>query len=299
MPTAFPAASDVDIDEAAIDEQRTVIREDLAATLRLLAARGFQYGLAGHATVRDAGPEERYWVNPAGIGFARVTLDDLVLVDADGAVVDGRHRAHGYESQLEVHRRRPELRAGLHVHSLHTFAWSSAGGLLAPLTTDSSWLQGIQVFRESFDQSAPGSSPPRSRMRSSRPRSTRNCTAPSRRALAPEPRPTPPEVAVEHGYTLRRVLQSVAGAFGHGRFVGTPTQAADRIEQCVDAGAADGFVVFPNGWETIRLLTEQVVPLLRARERFRAEYSGTTLRDHFGLPPVSAPARAEIVVGVV
>ena len=146
---------DVSDTDASVLAERSRIREDLAATLRLLDRRGLQYGLAGHATVRDPGREERYWVNPAGIPFGRVTPDELVLVDAEGQVVEGRHGAHGYQSQIEVHRRRPELRAGLHVHSVHTFAWSSAGGLLAPLTTDSSWLYGIQALRESFDESAP------------------------------------------------------------------------------------------------------------------------------------------------
>ena len=99
------------------------------------------------------------------------------------------------------------------------------------------------------------------------------------------------DLAVNRGYSLRKVLQAVAAGFGHGRFVGTPEQAAERIVDWVDAGAADGFVVFPSGgWDTIRLLTEQVVPILRERGRFREEYSGTTLRDHFGLPPVAVPA---------
>ena len=102
------------------------------------------------------------------------------------------------------------------------------------------------------------------------------------------------DLAIENGYTLRKVLQSVAGSFGHGRFVGTPEQVADRIVRWVDAGAADGFVIFPSGgWETIRLLNERVVPILRARGRFRSEYTGTTLRDHFGLPPVSPLEREE------
>ena len=34
-----------------------------------------------------------------------------------------------------------------------------------------------------------------------------------------------------------------------------------------------------------------VVPELQARGLFRREYEGTTLRDHFGLPRVPAPAR--------
>lgn len=92
------------------------------------------------------------------------------------------------------------------------------------------------------------------------------------------------DLAVERGYTLRRVLQSFSSGYGHGTFVGTPAQAADRIVEWVDAGAADGFVVFPHGgWRSIRLITEELVPILRERGRFRSEYTGNTLRDHFGL----------------
>lgn len=145
--------TDLDLDlELDLDHARARIRSDIAATLRILGARGFQYGLAGHATVRDPGTEERYWVNPAGIPFELTDASDIVLVDAEGTVVEGRHQAHGYQSQVEVHRARPDLLAGLHVHSLHTFAWSSRGGLLDPLTTDSAWLHGIQAFRTGFDQ---------------------------------------------------------------------------------------------------------------------------------------------------
>jgi len=96
------------------------------------------------------------------------------------------------------------------------------------------------------------------------------------------------DLAVAHGQTLRTVLQAVAGGFGHGRFVGTPEQAADHLIAWADAGAADGYVVFPSGgWRTIELLTEQLVPILRERGRFRHGYEGTTLREHFGLAPVT------------
>ncbi|MFC7646815.1 hypothetical protein ACFQX6_44400 [Streptosporangium lutulentum] len=67
--------------------------------------------------------------------------------------------------------------------------------------------------------------------------------------------------------------------------VGTPEQIADRIEEWFVGGAADGFNVMPpyltGGFDTF---VEHVVPILRARGLFRTEYTGTTLRDHFGLP---------------
>jgi hypothetical protein len=50
------------------------------------------------------------------------------------------------------------------------------------------------------------------------------------------------------------------------------------------SGAAHGFnvmpAVLPSGLE---LFVDEVVPLLRKRGLFRSEYTGTTLRDHYGL----------------
>jgi hypothetical protein len=36
---------------------------------------------------------------------------------------------------------------------------------------------------------------------------------------------------------------------------------------------------------------DQVVPLLQERGVFRADYTGTTLRDHLGLDPLTPPDR--------
>ena len=48
--------------------------------------------------------------------------------------------------------------------------------------------------------------------------------------------------------------------------------------------------VFPSG---VEVFVDQVVPLLQQRGVFRREYTGSTLRDHLGLPyPASQYQRA-------
>jgi alkanesulfonate monooxygenase SsuD/methylene tetrahydromethanopterin reductase-like flavin-dependent oxidoreductase (luciferase family) len=85
--------------------------------------------------------------------------------------------------------------------------------------------------------------------------------------------------------TVRQLLRALGGGVGHRIIVGTPEQIADDIEAWFRAGAADGFNlmpdVLPGGLE---VFVDAVVPLLQGRGLFRKEYSGTTLRDHFGLP---------------
>ena len=85
--------------------------------------------------------------------------------------------------------------------------------------------------------------------------------------------------------TVRGLLHRLAGARGHRVFAGTPEQVADTIEEWFRNGAADGFNVMPPYYPGgLEVFAEQVVPILQQRGLFRTEYTGTTLRDHFGLP---------------
>jgi FMN-dependent oxidoreductase (nitrilotriacetate monooxygenase family) len=97
--------------------------------------------------------------------------------------------------------------------------------------------------------------------------------------------------------TIRQLLRRLAGGRGHWVIAGTPEEIADSIQQWFEGGAADGFNVMPP-WLTggFDAFVEHVVPILRKRGLFREEYSGTTLRDHYGLPRPDSlfahPARA-------
>jgi alkanesulfonate monooxygenase SsuD/methylene tetrahydromethanopterin reductase-like flavin-dependent oxidoreductase (luciferase family) len=93
------------------------------------------------------------------------------------------------------------------------------------------------------------------------------------------------ELARRDKLTVRQLLQRLGGGRGHRTFAGTPEQIANTIEEWFSSGAADGFnvmaPVLPSGLE---LFVDHVVPLLRKRGLFRSEYTGSTLREHYGLP---------------
>ena len=79
------------------------------------------------------------------------------------------------------------------------------------------------------------------------------------------------------------------------RFVGTPQQLADLVQQWFAAEAVDGFhllpAVLPDG---LSELTHKLVPELQARGLFRQAYTGRTLRDQLGLPrPISQYATGD------
>ncbi len=88
--------------------------------------------------------------------------------------------------------------------------------------------------------------------------------------------------------TVRELIGRLGGGRGHHTFTGTPDQVADAIEQWFAAGAADGFNIMPPVLPSgLTVFVDEVIPILQARGLFRTEYTGTTLRDHYGLarPP--------------
>jgi hypothetical protein len=61
-----------------------------------------------------------------------------------------------------------------------------------------------------------------------------------------------------------------------------------------EAGAIDGFIALPGGsFESLQLFLEELVPALVTRGLFRADYKGSTLREHLGIGQTQrqSPAR--------
>jgi ribulose-5-phosphate 4-epimerase/fuculose-1-phosphate aldolase len=120
------------------DEERLHRKQQLAAAFRLFGKFGFDEGVAGHITARDPERLDHFWVNPFGRSFKQMRVSDLILVNHEGAVVEGDAPVNqaAFAIHSQVHEARPEVVAAAHSHSLHGKAWSSLGRLLDPLTQD-------------------------------------------------------------------------------------------------------------------------------------------------------------------
>jgi alkanesulfonate monooxygenase SsuD/methylene tetrahydromethanopterin reductase-like flavin-dependent oxidoreductase (luciferase family) len=86
------------------------------------------------------------------------------------------------------------------------------------------------------------------------------------------------------GFTIRQVLAHGPINY-HPIFLGTPESIADKFQHWFEAGVGKGFNVVPDsGLESLTDFVEQVVPILQKRGLLRTEYTGSTLREHLGLP---------------
>ncbi|MFF3764656.1 class II aldolase/adducin family protein [Streptomyces sp. NPDC001922] len=123
---------------ASLEDERRYRKERLTAALRLFGRFGFEEGVAGHITARDPEFTDHFWVNPFGMSFKHITVNDLILVNHEGQVVEGRFHVNqaAFAIHSQVHRARPDVVAAAHSHSTYGRALSSLGELLEPITQD-------------------------------------------------------------------------------------------------------------------------------------------------------------------
>jgi ribulose-5-phosphate 4-epimerase/fuculose-1-phosphate aldolase len=85
--------SAVGIDGKAIFHHQEVaaLRDDLALALRAAAHLGLGEGVCNHFSVALPGEHGLFLLNPRGLMWSEVMADDIVIVDAAGNVVAGKH----------------------------------------------------------------------------------------------------------------------------------------------------------------------------------------------------------------
>jgi FMN-dependent oxidoreductase (nitrilotriacetate monooxygenase family) len=90
------------------------------------------------------------------------------------------------------------------------------------------------------------------------------------------------------------IRELIISETGRQSFIGSPSTVARQINGLVQADASDGFILVPHITPSgLEPFVDLVVPLLQERGVFRSEYTGSTLRDHLGLPLVPRGDRAK------
>src|SRR6187455_1562425 len=85
--TVTISADQKDFDSSAV----LGLREDLALALRAAALHGIAEGVCNHFSVELPDGSGRFLLNPRGLLWSEVQADDIVMVDAHGERLAGRH----------------------------------------------------------------------------------------------------------------------------------------------------------------------------------------------------------------
>lgn len=121
-----------------VADERRHLKERLVAACRAFALQGFDYGFAGHLTIRDPEHPSLYWTNPMAVHFSQVKVSNLILADHEGKVVEGQHAINraGFVLHAGVHEAHPDIVAMCHAHTVYGTAFASLGKKLEPITQD-------------------------------------------------------------------------------------------------------------------------------------------------------------------
>lgn len=67
-------------------------------------------------------------IKPSGVSYNELTPDDLVVLDLDGKVVDGKlNPSSDTKTHLELYKAFPEIGGIVHTHSPYAVGWAQAG----------------------------------------------------------------------------------------------------------------------------------------------------------------------------
>jgi len=118
--------------------ERTYLKQRLAGAFRVFGHLQYNEGVAGHISVRDPERKDHFWVNPIGMHFSLIKSSDLVLVNHDGQVVEGRGFVNtaAFAIHSRLHANREDINAVAHSHSPYGRAFSALGQKLEPISQD-------------------------------------------------------------------------------------------------------------------------------------------------------------------
>lgn len=112
-------------------------RQDLVAATREMYRRGLVGAYSGNTSLRlaGAGADGLLLVTPTHHPYYRLQPDELVVVNLDGEPVAPAPMAPSSETRLhlEIYRRRPDVRAIAHTHSIYASVAAVIGRDIPPL----------------------------------------------------------------------------------------------------------------------------------------------------------------------
>lgn len=103
-------------------------RVDLAAALRWAARCGLNEGVCNHFSLELA--PGRYLINPQGLHWSEVTAGDILLIDAKGVILEGRHSLEptAFFIHSHIHQANAHAKCVMHTHMPFSTALTLVAG---------------------------------------------------------------------------------------------------------------------------------------------------------------------------
>ncbi|MCH2126019.1 MAG: aldolase [Pirellulaceae bacterium] len=127
---------------------------DLTATLRWADRLGFTEGICNHFSMLVPGTTDRFLLNPQGIHWSELKASDLLIVNPEGHVLEGKHQIEPTALFIHsrIHLNRPSAKCILHTHMPYATALTClAGGRLEWCSQSALRYYGRVAYDETFN----------------------------------------------------------------------------------------------------------------------------------------------------
>lgn len=129
-------------------------RIDLAAALRWAARHQLNEGVCNHFSMVVPGREDRFLINPQGLHWSEITPADIVMTDANGTIVEGRHQveATAFYIHGRMHLGNKRAKVVLHTHMPYATALTTlTGGRLEMCTQNAFRYYNAIAYDEQYN----------------------------------------------------------------------------------------------------------------------------------------------------
>jgi len=124
-------------------------QQELACALRILAREGWRENLSGHVTV--ATPDAGMWCNPWGIWWEEVRASDILRLDAEGEIIEGKWDVTpAVFLHTELHRARADAAVVVHNHPYYATLLAAMGRQPRMLHQNSCIFDGELAFVDEY-----------------------------------------------------------------------------------------------------------------------------------------------------
>ncbi|MHA1716397.1 MAG: NAD(P)-dependent oxidoreductase [Promethearchaeota archaeon] len=115
------------------------LRQEIISVCKEMVDRGFIVGTAGNVSVRVrlANGNDRFLITPSTVDYKSMKIEDVVLVDKNGAVIEGtRNPSSEIRLHLAIYQARDDINAIIHSHPPYSTALSVARVPIGPVVDE-------------------------------------------------------------------------------------------------------------------------------------------------------------------
>lgn len=138
----------------AISNSEREARIDLAAAFRLAVRFELHEGVCNHFSLKVPGETNRFLLNPYGLHWSEITASNLLTLDIDGNILEGKGEAEtsAFQIHSRIHALHPNAACVLHTHMPHATALTVLErGRLEPIEQNALRFHGRIAYDDDYN----------------------------------------------------------------------------------------------------------------------------------------------------